>query len=299
MIHEEDLVKLDSLQIKENDQVDLSQYATAYSGNRLNKKEAGRLLEESRERLAEIQELLYAHNEYAILIVFQAMDAAGKDGAVKHIMSGFNPLGVKVTSFKAPNSLELDHDYLWRHTLALPARGEIAIHNRSHYENVLVTKVHPEYILNERIPDVDSIEKINEEFWNRRYDQINRFEKNLADNGTIILKFFLHLSKDEQKERFMERIDDKSKHWKFSFGDIKERSHWNAYQEAYGEALSKTSKMHAPWYVVPADNKWFTRLAIAGIIYKKFKELDLHFPVLSQKQEAELVRAREILTREE
>lgn len=299
MIHEEDLVKLDSLQIKENDQVDLSQYATAYSGNRLNKKEAGRLLEESRERLAEIQELLYAHNEYAILIVFQAMDAAGKDGAVKHIMSGFNPLGVKVTCFKAPNSLELDHDYLWRHTLALPARGEIAIHNRSHYENVLVTKVHPEYILNERIPDVDSIEKINEEFWNRRYDQINRFEKNLADNGTIILKFFLHLSKDEQKERFMERIDDKSKHWKFSFGDIKERSHWNAYQEAYGEALSKTSKMHAPWYVVPADNKWFTRLAIAGIIYKKFKELDLHFPVLSQKQEAELVRAREILTREE
>lgn len=298
MIHEEDILNLDSFLVQEGQMVDLSAYATTYQGDLLEKKQAEELLAEGRERLAEIQELLYAHNKYGILIIFQAMDAAGKDGAVKHIMSGFNPLGVKVHSFKTPTSLELDHHYLWRHNLALPARGEIAIHNRSHYENVLVTRVHPEYILNERIPGIDHVDQIDNEFWENRFDQINRFEKNVTDNGTIILKFFLHLSRHEQKERFMERIDNPAKNWKFSAGDVTERGHWQQYQEAYNHALSATSKAHAPWYVIPADNKWFTRLAIAGAIYHKFMTLDMHFPILSKKQQEELVQSRHALNNE-
>ncbi len=298
MLNEEDLLNLDSLRVKENELVDLSRYATSYEGDALDKQEAEELLQQGRKKLAEIQELLYAHNEYAVLIIFQAMDAAGKDGAVKHVMSGFNPLGVKVHSFKTPNSLELDHHYLWRHSLALPARGEIAIHNRSHYENVLVTRVHPEYILNERIPEIDSIEKIDDDFWKARFEQINRFEKNLTENGTIILKFFLHVSKEEQKKRFMERIDNPSKNWKFSAADVKERGFWDDYKKAYTQALSATSKKDAPWYVIPADNKWFTRLAIAAVIYKTFQGMDMHYPVLSKKDEEALLKAREVLVNE-
>ncbi len=296
MANNVDFLNPDYFQVPENTPVDLSHYATAYAGKNLDKKEGEKLLEEGRKKLAEIQELLYAHNKYGILLIFQAMDAAGKDGTIKHIMSGFNPQGVKVYSFKTPNNLELDHGYLWRHAIAIPARGEIAIHNRSHYENVLVTKVHPEYILNERIPGIDSVDKIDSQFWEQRYEQINRFEKNLTENGTIILKFFLHLSKGEQKERFLDRIDEPSKNWKFSMGDLEERRYWNKYQEAYQHALSKTSKNDAPWYVVPADNKWFTRIAIAGIIQEKFSSLDMHYPVLSIKQQEELAQAREMLT---
>jgi PPK2 family polyphosphate:nucleotide phosphotransferase len=220
------------------------------------------------------------------------MDAAGKDGAVKHIMSGFNPLGVKVYSFKTPTSHELDHDYLWRHTVKLPSRGEIAIHNRSHYENVLVTKVHPEWILNENIPGIDNVKKIDKKFWEQRYKQICRFEKNLVDNGTIILKFFLHVSKKEQKKRFLERIDDPGKNWKFSIGDLKERSYWDDYQRAYSEALSATSTERAPWFVIPADDKWYARLAIASIIAHQFEKLDIRYPVLSPTQKAELQKAK-------
>jgi PPK2 family polyphosphate:nucleotide phosphotransferase len=294
----EEILNLDSFLIKEGSVIDLSQYATAYQGDVLEKKLAEDLLEEGRKKLAEIQELLYAHNKYAILIIFQAMDAAGKDGAVKHIMSGFNPMGVKVHSFKTPTNAELDQHYLWRHSIALPARGEIAIHNRSHYENVLITKVHPEYILNERIPGIDNVDKIDNTFWSNRYDQINRFEKNISDNGTVILKFFLHLSRHEQKERFMERIDNPSKNWKFSAGDIAERGYWQAYQEAYAKAISATSKTHAPWYVIPADNKWFTRLSIATAIYKTFSGLDMHYPTLNKKQQEELVHSRRVLENE-
>ncbi|MFN7488842.1 MAG: PPK2 family polyphosphate kinase, partial [Chryseotalea sp.] len=216
MLSNEKLFNVKDMLVKPETDIKLKSYSTQYKGEALNKKDAEKLLEEGRKHLAEIQDELYAHNKYSVLIIFQAMDAAGKDGAVKHIMSGFNPLGVKVYSFKAPNSHELDHDYFWRHQLALPARGEIAIHNRSHYENVLVTKVHPEYVLNENIPGIDSLDKIDKEFWKQRYKQIRRFEKNLSDNGTIILKFFLHVSKKEQKKRFLERIDDPSKNWKFS-----------------------------------------------------------------------------------
>ena len=245
-----------------------------------------------------MQDKLYAHNQYSVLIIFQAMDAAGKDGAVKHIMSGFNPLGVKVYSFKAPNSQELDHDYFWRHELALPARGEIAIHNRSHYENVLVTRVHPEYILKEQIPGIDSLKKIKHDFWTRRFKQIRRFEKNLTDNGMLILKFFLHVSKKEQKRRFLERINDPTKNWKFSLADLKERGFWDLYQKAYMEAIGATSTDYAPWFIIPADDKWFARLAIASVIHHHFDRLYLSYPKVSDAQKAELQRAKQQLLSE-
>jgi PPK2 family polyphosphate:nucleotide phosphotransferase len=275
--------------------ISLKEFNTDMKTKPVSKSEANALLEEGKVHLSSMQEKLYAHNRYGVLIIFQAMDAAGKDSAVKHVMSGFNPLGVKVYSFKAPNSNELDHDFFWRHYLRLPARGEIAIHNRSHYENVLVTRVHPEYILNENLPGIHKVEDINEKFWKKRFKQINRFEKNLHENGIIILKFFLHVSKKEQKKRFLERIDDPAKNWKFSSSDLKERGFWSEYQKAYEEAISATSQNYAPWFVVPADDKWYTRFVIASILYKKLKELDISFPVLGEKQQEELQKAKEAL----
>lgn len=292
MLSDEKLINVKKLFAKPGKKIKLSDFETEYKGKQLVKKEAEMLLETGRKHLAEIQDMLYAHNQYSILIIFQAMDAAGKDGAVKHIMSGFNPLGVKVYSFKAPTSHELDHDFFWRHNLALPARGEIAIHNRSHYENVLVTKVHPEWILNENIPGIETVKDINDRFWENRYKQIVRFEKNLAANGTIILKFFLHVSKKEQKKRFLERIDDPSKNWKFSLSDLKERGFWDDYQRAYEMAISQTSKEHAPWFIIPADDKWYARLAIAAIIYRQFKKLNMSYPQVTDAQKEELQKAR-------
>lgn len=299
MLTEEEIANLKKLRVKPGSKIDLKDYETKYKGKALNKADSEKLLEMGRKHLAEIQDKLYAHNQYSVLIIFQAMDAAGKDGAVKHIMSGFNPLGVKVYSFKAPNSHELDHDYFWRHNLALPARGEIAIHNRSHYENVIATKVHPEWILNENIPNVRSLKDVNDAFWDMRYKQINRFEKNLTQNGMLILKFFLHISKKEQKKRFLERIDDPSKNWKFSLSDLKERAFWKDYQKAFGEAFSATSHEHAPWYIIPADDKWYARLAIAATIYKEFEKLELRYPQVSESQKAELQKARLVLMAEE
>lgn len=299
MLTDEKLIRLKELTVSPETKVKLKAFATGYTGKTLSKAEGEVLLEKGRKHLAKIQDEFYAHNRYSVLIIFQAMDAAGKDGAVKHIMSGFNPLGVKVHSFKAPTSHELDHDYFWRHELALPARGEIAIHNRSHYENVLVTKVHPEWILNEHIPGIDSLKKIDKAFWKQRYKQIRRFEKNLTDNGTVILKFFLHLSKKEQKKRFMERIDDPSKNWKFSLADLKERAHWDEYQKVYEEALSATSTEYAPWYVVPADDKWYARLAIAAIITRQFEQLKISYPKISAAQKEELQKAKAQLLAED
>lgn len=299
MLSDEAITKINKLRVKPGKKISLKDYDTKYKGKTLNKAEAERLLEMGRKHLVEIQDKLYAHNQFSVLIIFQAMDAAGKDGAVKHIMSGFNPLGVKVYSFKAPTSHELDHDFFWRHNLGLPARGEIAIHNRSHYENVLVTKVHPEWVLNENIPGIDSLKDINDKFWKKRYKQINRFEKNLAQNGMLILKFFLHVSKKEQKKRFMERIDDPSKNWKFSLSDLKERAFWNDYQKAFEDAISATSQNHAPWFVIPADDKWYARLAIAAVIYKEFERLKLSYPTVNETQKAELQKARLVLMAEE
>ena len=299
MINIDSLIDFKRYLAKPGKNIKLKDFDTDYTGTSLSKQDAETFLALGLNRLSEIQDKLYAHNRYGVLIVFQAMDAAGKDSAVKHVMTGFNPQGVKVFSFKTPSNHELDHDYLWRHYKTLPARGEICIFNRSHYENVLVTRVHPEYILNEHLPGIDAMSKIKKSFWEDRFKQINRFERNISENGTIILKFFLHVSKKEQKKRFIERIDDPSKNWKFSLADLKERGHWNEYQQAYEEAIEATSKDHAPWFIVPADDKWFARLVIAGIIYKQFEKLKLHYPEVNESQKEELKKARLQLMSEE
>lgn len=287
---------LNSLKVEPGKKISLNKdFKTDYNEKTISKEEGEIMLQEGILNLAKLQDKLYAHNEYSVLIVLQAMDAAGKDGAIKHVMSGLNPQGVKVSSFKAPSHHELDHDYFWRHYLALPARGEIGIFNRSHYENVLVTRVHPEYILNEKIPGITSLKDINKKFWEKRYKQINRFEKNLAENGTIILKFFLHVSKDEQKKRFLERIDNPEKNWKFSMADAKERQHWDNYMEAYEEMLAATSTEHAPWFVLPADDKWFTRLCLGGIIFMEFENLKLSYPEVNKEQLQKLQEAKKAL----
>ena len=295
MVSDDLFQEIRKFKVEPGSEVRLKDYNTDYRGDTLSKQEGEELLEDGRRHLSDMQDRLYAHNRHSILIILQAMDASGKDGAVKHILSGVNPLGVKIHSFKAPSSNELDHDYLWRHALAVPAKGEIAIHNRSHYENVLVTRVHPEYILKENIPEITSVDKITDKFWRSRFKQINRFEKNLAKNGTVILKFFLYLSKKEQRKRLLSRIDDPSKNWKFELGDLKERGFWDEYHKAYEEAISATSTKYAPWYIVPADNKWFTRLAIASLIYRELDTLKMDYPVISDAHRKELLVARERL----
>jgi PPK2 family polyphosphate:nucleotide phosphotransferase len=285
--------------LKTGKPVSLEQLETAWSPKGIDKENSAVLLQESIKELSEMQQLLYAHNRYSILIIFQAMDAAGKDGAIRHVMSGLNPQGVKVTSFKIPSSNELDHDYLWRHYLELPARGEIGIFNRSHYENVLVTRVHPEYIAAENLPAVNNSKDIDKHFWKQRFRQINNFEQHLAENGTVILKFFLHLSKEEQKKRFLERIDDPAKNWKFSAGDLGERKFWAQYQSAYESMMEHTNTKYAPWLIIPADNKWSARLAISELILQEIESMKMHYPALNKQQKTELQKAREILLSEE
>ena len=277
----------------------LKKYDTDFDHKIVTKKEGDVLLQEGIAQLAKLQDILYANHQTSVLIIFQAMDAAGKDGAIKHVMAGLNPQGVKVTSFKSPSTLELAHDYFWRHSLELPARGEIAIFNRSYYENVLITKVHPELILNQHIPEINSLKKIDKDFWQSRYEHINNYEKHLTENGTLILKFFLHVSKDEQKSRFLERIDNPSKNWKFSVADLKERKCWEDYQNAYQAAIANTATKHAPWFVIPADDKWFMHLSIGAIIYNHFKKLKLRYPQVAPKQLVELEVAKAELLAED
>lgn len=280
---------LQSLQVYPDKKISLKKdFDTDYDHKMMDKEVGQELLQWGIQKLSELQDKLYAHNQYRVLIVLQAMDAAGKDGAIKHVMSGLNPQGVKVTSFKAPTSEELEHDYLWRHYKALPARGEIGIFNRSHYENVLVTRVHPEYLFKENLPEITSVSDVTPQFWKKRFHQIREFEKTLSDNGTIVLKFFLHLSKEEQKKRFIDRIDDPSKNWKFSPADAEERKYWDEYQKAYEEMLAETSTDYAPWYVLPADDKWFTRLCLAGVIYKAFEQYNFSYPQVTAEQHAKL-----------
>lgn len=297
-MHNEFHVDIKKYLVKPGKKILLKDFETDYQDGKLDKSEAKDLLDMGIKKLADMQDKLYAHDQYSVLIIFQAMDAAGKDSAVKHIMSGLNPTGVNVYSFKTPSTTELEHDYFWRHYKTLPARGMIGIFNRSHYENVLVTRVHPELILKENLPGINSISDIDSNFWERRFKQINRFEKNIYQNGTIILKFFLHLSKKEQKKRFIERIDDPKKNWKFSPADAKEREFWNEYQEAYQDALNNTSTESAPWFIIPADDKWFTRLAIASIIYEQFESMHLEYPKVSDEQKAELLIMKEKLLTE-
>ncbi len=277
------MIDTNIFRIEPDKNVNLKDYDTKFTGT-YTKETAKKKLKQNKKALSKLQYKLYAANQYSMLIVLQAMDAAGKDGAIRHVMSGINPQGCSVHSFKKPSANELEHDFLWRHFIRLPDRGQIGIFNRSHYENVLVTKVHPEYILAENLPHIKSLEDVNEEFWQNRYARINSFEEHLHQSGTIIVKFFLHLSKEEQKNRFLSRIDTPEKNWKFSEADINERKYWNDYQRAFEEMLSKTSKQNAPWYVIPADNKWFSRIAISDVIIETLKKLDLKIPKLSDEE---------------
>jgi PPK2 family polyphosphate:nucleotide phosphotransferase len=289
---------LKSLMVKEGSKFNLKDFNTDFDEKKITKQEGEEALAKGLLQLSQMQDMLYAENKHSVLIVLQAMDTAGKDGAIKHVMTGLNPQGVKVSSFKAPSHLELNHDYFWRHNKELPGKGDIVIFNRSHYENVLVTKVHPEFLMNEKLPGIKSEKDINKKFWEKRYKQINRWEKNLTENGTIILKFFLHLSKDEQKRRLIDRIDNPKKNWKFSVGDIKERALWDNYQKAYEDMIEATSTDYAPWHVLPADDKWFTRLCLGGLIYYEFEKLKLSYPEVSVEQLAELQKAKEVLLAE-
>lgn len=274
---------------------DLKDFDTDSTG-RLDKENAEAELEKLKTEMAELQDLLYANNQHAILLIFQAMDAAGKDSAIKHVMSGLNPQGCQVYSFKQPSSEDYEHDFLWRHYKALPEKGRIGIHNRSHYENVLVCKVHPELLWKENRNDLRPGEKPDDDFWDKRYNSIMDFEKHLDRNGTVVIKFFLNVSQKEQKERFLERIDNPAKNWKFSSFDIEERRHWDEYMDAYQDAIRKTSTKHAPWYVIPADKKWFTRVAVCSVIVETLRNLNLKYPELSKEEKAKLQESREVLT---
>lgn len=263
-------------------------------GLTMDKDDAKDLLKEGVERLAELQEKLYADNRWSVLIVLQAMDAAGKDSLIEHVMSGVNPQGVQVVSFKQPSAEELDHNFLWRIARALPERGRIGIFNRSHYEEVLVVRVHPEYLKGQRLPAAVN----GKDIWHQRFDDIRAFEKHLARNGTLILKFFLNVSRDEQRKRFLDRIDEPGKRWKFSMGDVAERKLWPQYMEAYEDAIRETSTPEAPWYVIPADKKWFTRLAVAGAVVDALESLKLAYPTVEGGALDELEKARAALKAE-
>lgn len=263
-------------------------------GLTMDKDDAKALLQEGVERLAELQERLYAYNRWSVLVVLQAMDAAGKDSLIKHVMSGVNPQGVQVASFKQPSAEELDHDFLWRINRALPERGRIGIFNRSQYEEVLVVRVHPEYLKGQRLPDTRN----GKDIWQQRFDDIRAFEKHLVRNGTLVLKFFLNVSRDEQRKRFLDRIDEPGKRWKFSMSDVAERKLWPQYMAAYEDAIRETSTPEAPWYVIPADKKWFTRLAVAGALVDALESLKLAYPKVEGAALDELEKARAALKAE-
>jgi PPK2 family polyphosphate:nucleotide phosphotransferase len=271
--------------------VNLRQYDPADTQPFKNKKKAIDKLDKGLERLAKLQEQLYAQDRWAMLLIFQAMDGGGKDSMIKHVMSGLNPQGTQVFSFKRPSDEELDHDYLWRTTKALPERGRIEIFNRSYYEEVLVVRVHPEILGRQKLP----ASLVTQRLWTDRYEDINAFERYLARNGTLIRKFFLHVSKEEQRRRLLERLDEPSKNWKFEPADLDERDRWDDYMRAYEQTLSKTSTKHAPWFIVPADHKWFTRLTIAELVVEALEGLDLKFPELSQAHLDALAEARKRL----
>ncbi|HUL34757.1 MAG TPA: polyphosphate kinase 2 family protein [Candidatus Eisenbacteria bacterium] len=258
------------------------------------KPEVKKWLEEGVALLSEMQERLYAQSRWGLLLIFQAVDAAGKDGTIKHVMSGVNPQGVKVYSFKAPSNEELAHDFMWRTSRCLPARGEIGIFNRSYYEEVLAVRVHPEFLEKQNIPK----EFRERHLWRKRYEDINAFERYLTRNGIAIRKFFLHISKKEQKRRFLERLDNPEKHWKFSAADVRERKHWNEYQAAYEKMIRNTASEHAPWVVAPADSKWFTRLLVVATVVDALAELKLEYPKASVAERAELKAARKELEQE-
>ena len=288
----DDLIK--TLIVPPGKKISLSDYDPRYSADYVKKQEAGEMLARGVEMLAAYQDKLYAQNEYALLVIFQAMDAAGKDGAIKHVMSGLNPQGTQVFSFKVPSAEELDHDYMWRNFKALPERGRIGIFNRSYYEEVLVVRVHPEFLEKQQVP----ASTVDKNIWKRRFSEMNNFEKYLVDNGTRVIKFFLNVSKEEQKKRFLERIERLEKNWKFSITDAQERGHWDEYMAAYEDMLNHTSTRWAPWYVIPADKKWFTRLAVAAVLLDAIQKIDPQYPTVSEEHKTDLVKAKEMLESE-
>ena len=281
--------------IEENSKFKIKNYKTSYEGN-ITKEEGENLLTKEKQKLYSLQEKLYADGSQSLLVVLQAMDAAGKDSLIEHVFGGVNPQGCEVTSFKTPTSKEYSHDFMWRHYIALPKKGKIGIFNRSHYENVLVCKVHPQYNLSEKV--WKDVSDFDEKFWENRYESIQDFEKHLARNGTKIVKIFLHVSKEEQKKRFLDRINEENKNWKFSAADLKERALFDDYMKAYEEAINKTSKNHAPWYVIPADKKWFARLAALQIIINALEEMNLQYPELPKEEKEALDEAKKQLEAE-
>lgn len=287
MVNVEEL--LDALLVPPAKQIDLRRdYDPGFTGHWVKKQEAKETLAQGIKQLADLQEKLYAQDSYAVLMILQGLDASGKDSAIKHIMSGVNPQGVNVHSFKAPSQEELDHDYLWRIVAALPRRGQIGVLNRSYYEEVTVVRVHPEFLEKQKLPPA----LVDDNIWNRRFEEINHFEKYLVNNGIVVLKFFLNVSKEEQKQRFLKRLMHPEKHWKFDRADLEERQHWDDYIAAYEDMINHTSTPWAPWYVVPADHKWFTRLAIAAVLQHTLEQLHLAYPTVSESQRSALHAAR-------
>jgi len=275
--------------------VRLRDYSTNWTGGPRNEGQAQAMLAEGKLQLSRMQERLYAQNNFSLLIIIQALDAAGKDGTIRHVLSGINPQGTQVFSFKTPSAEERDHAYLWRSMKAVPERGRIGVHNRSHYEEVVVARVHPEILQGQQLPEEMKQDK---KIWQERFAHINDFERYLSENGTVVLKFFLHVSRKEQKVRFLERIADPSKNWKFSAGDVRERGFWRRYMKAYEDVFTNTSTPWAPWHIIPADNKLFMRLAVASIIAEAMEELTLDYPMLSAAQKRELAAAKRTLLAE-
>lgn len=285
---------INKFKITDGDKFSLKDFDPAYADG-FEKDDADEILSDLIAKTAELQATLLADNQYAVWIIFQAMDAGGKDSAIAHTMSGLNPQGCEVYSFKQPGPDDLAHDFLWRTHKVLPGYGRIGVHNRSHYENVLITKVHPELLLKEKLPGVKTVKDIDKKFWKNRYESIRNFEKHLSDNGMVIIKFFLNVSKKEQKKRFLERIDNPEKNWKFSAADIAERECWNDYMDAYEKAIQETATEQCPWYVIPADKKWFTRIAISTIVLDTLKGLKLKYQVLPKEEKEKLEEAKKLL----
>jgi PPK2 family polyphosphate:nucleotide phosphotransferase len=281
----------DAFLVQPGKKIKLDDFDPSHTGDFKNKQDAQSVLEEDMQRLGQYQDVLYAQDQYALLIVLQAMDAAGKDGVIKHVMSGVNPQGCEVFNFKAPSGEELNHDYLWRCMKALPERGRIGIFNRSYYEEVLVVRVHPNLLDSQKLPS----EVREKNLWQNRFEDISHFEQYLDRNGIVVLKFFLNVSRKEQKARFLERINTPEKNWKFSFADTQEREHWDKYMVAYEDMFNHTSTARAPWYIIPADHKWFTRVAVADIIVSKLRSLNLRYPEMSKERKRDLEKAKQML----
>jgi PPK2 family polyphosphate:nucleotide phosphotransferase len=288
-------MNIEKFLIAEGSKVDLAGHPTDFTGDYKGKKEAEKDLAKNVERIRKLQDVLYAEDKQSLLIVFQAMDAAGKDGAIEHVMSGVNPQGCHVVSFKQPSDEELSHDFLWRCAKNLPERGKIGIFNRSHYEEVLVVRVHPKILDGQHLPDEIKDDK---NIWKKRFGQIRNFESNLGANGLRIVKFFLNVSKEEQKQRFLDRIEEEDKNWKFSKGDVKERGHWDDYMRTYADAIENTSTEKSPWFIIPADKKWFTRLAVSEVIAQSLESMNPHYPEVTEEHKAELAEAKKMLESE-